>query len=305
MCIGFAIGAEYFVLLPLQYHFPRHSHLFSPIEWILWGVPTKADLAIEMFTKQRERAQNTQNSKDETTEESNANGEETEHDTASISTTSSGLSPASRIKHEYQKRRLGKSSSTSSMLTEPIIDSTQHAHDKNVDNVEESESYSLAPKPLVNDLLDNFDTPPPLPQRQPSPRMSISQIEPWDDPLDDPVQHLTTSTLPAVIQPSTSLPSHLSMGGGAYPDQPISASLNPTPTSASNNSRRSTVTGSSALPEKTKEEVAFEFDRHVQEIRRRRTVAKKAPKPDMQNYTKIETESGKKVVDFPLYIKAV
>ncbi|KAG0235197.1 hypothetical protein BGW42_005661 [Actinomortierella wolfii] len=54
----------------------------------------------------------------------------------------------------------------------------------------------------------------------------------------------------------------------------------------------------------TNEEVAFQFDRHVQEIRRRRTRAKGPPRPDPEDFTTVEAESGKRILNVPHYIQA-
>ncbi|KAG0284850.1 hypothetical protein BGZ96_010815 [Linnemannia gamsii] len=112
--IGFFIGLEFFVLLPTQKYCPRFSHVFSPVEWILWGVPTNAELAVEMLTRQEEERRR---SLEETemsvggVAEPFTRGEEEVHD--SISTMSS-LSPASKIKYEYQKRTRKRSDSNGS-----------------------------------------------------------------------------------------------------------------------------------------------------------------------------------------------
>lgn len=42
---------EIFVLMTLQVHFPRYRRLFSPIEWLLWDIPTDAEYALEQYTK--------------------------------------------------------------------------------------------------------------------------------------------------------------------------------------------------------------------------------------------------------------
>ncbi|KAF9109280.1 hypothetical protein BGX27_007783 [Mortierella sp. AM989] len=129
--IGLFIGVEYFILLPMQHYYPQYSHLFSPVEWFLWGVPTNAELAVEMLTRQREEAQRSSEEGDEATEddiEPATHVEEAEHDSAS----SVGLSPASKIKHEYQKRMRGRSSSSPSLMSDPpSTDSVPSTQDKN------------------------------------------------------------------------------------------------------------------------------------------------------------------------------
>lgn len=102
------------MLLPMQKYYPRFSHVFSPVEWILWGVPTNAELAVEMLTRQ-------ENEKRRSLEEVESSiggavepfthGEEEVHDSASFM---SGLSPASKIKYEYQKRTRKRSDSSGS-----------------------------------------------------------------------------------------------------------------------------------------------------------------------------------------------
>ncbi|KAG0009584.1 hypothetical protein BGZ80_002240 [Entomortierella chlamydospora] len=122
--IGYAIGVEYFILLPMQHYYPRYSHLFSPVEWILWGVPTNAELAVEMLTRQREGAEGIDD-----TFEPTAHEEEVEQDSASVA----GLSPASKIKHEYQKRIRGMSLSGTSVMSESSSadNADSSAQDKN------------------------------------------------------------------------------------------------------------------------------------------------------------------------------
>ncbi|KAG0264527.1 hypothetical protein DFQ27_001154 [Actinomortierella ambigua] len=106
--IGFAIGVEYFFLLPLQSKYPRWSHLFSPLEWILWGVPTDTELAVERLTKQQEdqiyrlQQQQQQQPLDEASSEHSDAGSNTQApaERPDLHT----MSPASRIKYEYQNR---------------------------------------------------------------------------------------------------------------------------------------------------------------------------------------------------------
>ncbi|KAG9069717.1 hypothetical protein KI688_009039 [Linnemannia hyalina] len=112
--IGFSIGLEFFVLLPMQKYYPRFSHVFSPVEWILWGVPTNAELAVEMLTRQEDERRRTLEEAEPSiggTVESLTHGEEEVHDSASFM---SGLSPASKIKYEYQKRARKRSDSSGS-----------------------------------------------------------------------------------------------------------------------------------------------------------------------------------------------
>ena len=42
---------ELFVLMALQTHFPRYRRLFSPVEWLLWDIPTDAEYALEQYSK--------------------------------------------------------------------------------------------------------------------------------------------------------------------------------------------------------------------------------------------------------------
>ncbi|RUP43075.1 hypothetical protein BC936DRAFT_137660 [Jimgerdemannia flammicorona] len=45
------LGMQFFVLSPLQSHFPRYRRLFSIIEWILWDVPNDAEWAMEVMRR--------------------------------------------------------------------------------------------------------------------------------------------------------------------------------------------------------------------------------------------------------------
>ncbi|KAF9576763.1 hypothetical protein BGW38_008110, partial [Lunasporangiospora selenospora] len=83
-----------------------------------------------------------------------------------------------------------------------------------------------------------------------------------------------------------------------------STDLPPPPSSASIHSNLQHAAAAVAAGELTNEELSFQFDRHVQEIRRRRTVAKRAPPPDREEFTRIETETGKRVLDVKHYIEA-
>ncbi|KAF9919580.1 hypothetical protein FBU30_010787 [Linnemannia zychae] len=112
--IGLFIGIEFFILLPMQKYHPRFSHVFSPVEWILWGVPTNAELAVEMLTRQEDERRNSFESTEPYTGEyvePLEQGETENEDTASFI---SGLSPASKIKYEYQKRTRNRSNSSGS-----------------------------------------------------------------------------------------------------------------------------------------------------------------------------------------------
>jgi hypothetical protein len=102
-------------------------------------------------------------------------------------------------------------------------------------------------------------------------------------------------------------------GAGAYPSEqkqprPHLSPVRPESTSGIT-TRTTTTTQSITSPPPTstrsKEEVSFQFDRQVQEIRRRRTVAKRAPRPDRDDFTRIESESGKRILDYRLYAQAV
>ncbi|KAI8353836.1 hypothetical protein B0O80DRAFT_64038 [Mortierella sp. GBAus27b] len=122
--IGFFIGVEYFILLPLQRYYPRFSHVFSPVEWILWNVPTNAEIALDMLsTPQVEGPASHEVS---SAVEEVIQSEEAGHHDAALSPTS--LSPASKIKYEYQKRTRGRSSSNASAKTESL---NEEAQDKN------------------------------------------------------------------------------------------------------------------------------------------------------------------------------
>ncbi|KAG0075677.1 hypothetical protein BGZ92_002789 [Podila epicladia] len=115
--IGLFIGAEFFIFLPMQKYYPRFSHVFSPIEWVLWGIPTTAELAVELLTQQeddRRRSMEVEGSTRSGMESFPAGEQDSPPDSASFV---SSLSPASKIKYEYQKRR-GRSSSEASHASE-------------------------------------------------------------------------------------------------------------------------------------------------------------------------------------------
>ncbi|KAG0325218.1 hypothetical protein BGZ99_000933 [Dissophora globulifera] len=114
--VGLFLGVEFFILLPLQEFYPRFSHVFSPLEWILWNVPTNAELAVEQLSQLQENEPELSESVDPVPQ-----AEEDERESASFV----GLTPASKIKYEYQKRMGGSpssspvlSSATSSQFTE-------------------------------------------------------------------------------------------------------------------------------------------------------------------------------------------
>lgn len=86
------------------------------MEWILWGVPTNAEIALDMLTRQQDEGRQGLDEVNPTvvdTFESHSQSEEVEHDAPS---SPSGLSPASRIKYEYQKRTRGRSLSGASAM---------------------------------------------------------------------------------------------------------------------------------------------------------------------------------------------
>ncbi|KAF9191157.1 hypothetical protein BGZ50_009591 [Haplosporangium sp. Z 11] len=120
--IGLFIGVEFFILLPMQKYYPRFSHVFSPVEWILWGVPTDAELAVIMLTRQDEKQHSFGDVGASVATGSVRHGEVGRDPVSSVA----GLSPASKIKYEYQKRALGSSSSSSSVSSDtPPTDSSQ------------------------------------------------------------------------------------------------------------------------------------------------------------------------------------
>ncbi|KAG0205315.1 hypothetical protein BGX33_007990 [Mortierella sp. NVP41] len=128
--IGFAIGVEFFVLLPLQKYYPRFSHVFSPVEWVLWGVPTNAELAVEMLTRQEHERRRSMEEAEPSMAgvgEPFTHGEEEINDSASYM---SGLSPASKIKYEYQKRTR-KESDSSGLGSGMEMHSMDSSQDKN------------------------------------------------------------------------------------------------------------------------------------------------------------------------------
>ncbi|KAF9206841.1 hypothetical protein BGZ59_011472 [Podila verticillata] len=159
---------------------------------------------------------------------------------------------------------------------------------RNSASSENVEPYVIAPPPIVQSVsvddihLGSNESPPPLPKRQ------------------------SQQTLPtAVTPPMNEAPSKFlsPTGNGAYPERPLTPRAPSVSTTATSN-HTSQVPQAVPNSARSKEEVSFEFDRHVQEIRRRRTVLKKAPLPDRDNFTHIEAESGKRVLDVRMYIQA-
>ncbi|KAF9983564.1 hypothetical protein BGZ75_004986 [Mortierella antarctica] len=112
--VGFFLGAEFFILLPLQKYYPRFRHVFSPAEWILWGVPNNAELAVEMLTRQDEERRRLSEEAAGGSLRPPLEEEEMRDSDSHVS----GLSPASKIKYEYQKRVRERSSSSGSMLSD-------------------------------------------------------------------------------------------------------------------------------------------------------------------------------------------
>ncbi|KAI9141313.1 hypothetical protein BKA69DRAFT_415202 [Paraphysoderma sedebokerense] len=49
--IGFFIGVELFLLLPLQLHFPRYRRMFSLMHLLLWDIPTDEEYRIQEYTR--------------------------------------------------------------------------------------------------------------------------------------------------------------------------------------------------------------------------------------------------------------
>lgn len=49
--IFFFLGFTFFILLPLQSHYPRFRRPLSPIWWALWGAPTDAQFAIQLLRR--------------------------------------------------------------------------------------------------------------------------------------------------------------------------------------------------------------------------------------------------------------
>ncbi|KAF9958177.1 hypothetical protein BGZ70_009293 [Mortierella alpina] len=123
--VGLFLGAEFFVLLPLQKYYPRFRHVFTPAEWILWGVPNSAELAVEMLTRQDEEQRR---SSEEAAGCSLRSPLLEEEDTRDSDSQVSGLSPASKVKYEYQKRVRERSSSSGSVLSD--AQSNDGAQDK-------------------------------------------------------------------------------------------------------------------------------------------------------------------------------
>ncbi|KAF9201808.1 hypothetical protein BGZ49_007988 [Haplosporangium sp. Z 27] len=150
---------------------------------------------------------------------------------------------------------------------------------------------NLTPRPPAGDYneFEDFSSPPLLPTRQ---QPSII-VTPQSDKSDSNIASL--------------IPPPYSLGGGASPNKPYSPKLNssaPSISGLSITSAHTSHTAHTAQTAKTQEEVSFEFDRHVQEIRRRRTVAKNAHAPAKEDFTHIEDESGKRVLDVRLYVQA-
>ncbi|KAF9956482.1 hypothetical protein BGZ72_002761 [Mortierella alpina] len=123
--VGLFIGTEFFILLPLQKYYPRFRHVFSPAEWILWGVPNNAELAVEMLTRQdEERRRSSEEGAGGSLRPPLLEEEEMRDSDSHVS----GLSPASKIKYEYQKRVRERSSSSGSVLSD--AHSTDGAQEK-------------------------------------------------------------------------------------------------------------------------------------------------------------------------------
>lgn len=126
MTLGLFLGAEFFILLPLQHYYPRFRHVFSPAEWILWGVPNNAELAVEMLTRQEEEER--RRSSEEGAGSSLGPLLLEEDEMRDSDSQVSGLSPASKIKYEYQKRVRERSSSSGSVMSD--AQSTDGAQEK-------------------------------------------------------------------------------------------------------------------------------------------------------------------------------
>jgi hypothetical protein len=45
------LGFTFFILLPLQSHYPRYRRPLSPVWWVLWGSPTDAQFAIQLLRR--------------------------------------------------------------------------------------------------------------------------------------------------------------------------------------------------------------------------------------------------------------
>ncbi|KAF9564851.1 hypothetical protein EC968_004411 [Mortierella alpina] len=144
---------------------------------------------------------------------------------------------------------------------------------------------TLQPSAQVHEDSASSQAPPPLPQRQQPPIL----VTP---PPMDSAPHVQFSTSTSKASASHS---------GAFPDHPRTERPESVAESTSGQTSRTAQTQQTG---QTKEEVSFQFDRHVQEIRRRRTVQKRAPPPDRDNFTKIEAESGKRVLDVWMYWQA-
>ncbi|GJJ75501.1 hypothetical protein EMPS_07859 [Entomortierella parvispora] len=162
-----------------------------------------------------------------------------------------------------------------------------------------------------------MSVPPPLPQRRPLSTNSLGSETAQDRLLNSPsittdACHESSSlegtelTRPSPVQSAPTLfltpasSSGSSVMNGAYP----SVQAQPHSGLDSAFATRTAQSHQNAQLARNKEEVSFQFDRQVQEIRRRRTVAKKTPRPDRDNFTRIESETGKRVLDVQLYIWA-
>jgi hypothetical protein len=93
------------------------------VEWILWNVPTNAEIALDMLSTPQVEGHQASHEVGSAVEEVIQSDEAGHHD-AALSPTS--LSPASKIKYEYQKRTRGRSSSNASAKTESLNEETQN-----------------------------------------------------------------------------------------------------------------------------------------------------------------------------------
>ncbi|KAG0325219.1 hypothetical protein BGZ99_000934 [Dissophora globulifera] len=97
--VGLFIGIEFFILLPLQKYSPRFSHVFSPVEWILWNVPRHAELAVEQFSLLRDNDSGFNEAVDLMPQV-----EKNMRHSASVL----GLTPAPKTKYDFQRQLGGR-----------------------------------------------------------------------------------------------------------------------------------------------------------------------------------------------------
>ncbi|KAF9974307.1 hypothetical protein BGZ73_002294 [Actinomortierella ambigua] len=158
-----------------------------------------------------------------------------------------------------------------------------------------------------SDARDTKPLLPPRPPEQPPPVVTLATVQ------TETIQNNPVSLQPASQQPpsrTSSPPDHphatarlASVANNA--NNANNGSRHPVPPSPTATTDTASNNGAQGRGKAKNEEITFQFDRHVQEIRRRRTVAKGPPKPDPEDFTTVEAESGKRIFNVPHYIRAI